>query len=153
MRCPVEHVVGLMLQAWGQVGLGYVMEITKAWQSTRKIYNISSWIHLGPVRTTMDPLHRRFFFFRIQLRHFALIQMLIKWSQQNFAHATTAQLSWHMQKFVVMEWPGMSLLQHEISIDFLPLSEIWWWNGSLCWENYWWFWIMFSSKWQWDLVS
>ena len=32
----------------------------------------------------------------------ALIRILMKWSLQNFAHATTAQLSWHVQKFVAI---------------------------------------------------
>ena len=31
---------------------------------------------------------------------FALIQIVSNWSLQNFAHATTAVLSWHVQKFV-----------------------------------------------------
>ena len=30
----------------------------------------------------------------------ALIQIIEDWSLQNFAHATTAVLSWHVQKFV-----------------------------------------------------
>ena len=36
---------------------------------------------------------------------FTLMEILIQWSLQNFAHATTAQLSWHVQKFVVIGWP------------------------------------------------
>ena len=34
--------------------------------------------------------------------HAAFIHILIKWSLQNFAHAMTAQLSWHVQIFEVM---------------------------------------------------
>ena len=37
--------------------------------------------------------------------HCAFISMLVKWSLQNFAHATTARLSWHVQKFVVIWYP------------------------------------------------
>ena len=34
--------------------------------------------------------------------HFALIQVLIKWSLQNLAHGTTAWLSWHVPNFVAI---------------------------------------------------
>ena len=33
---------------------------------------------------------------------FALIQIIIDQSLQNFAHATTAVLLWHVQKFVAV---------------------------------------------------
>ena len=34
--------------------------------------------------------------------HFPLIHILIKWLLQNFVHAMTAMLSWHVQKFVAI---------------------------------------------------
>ena len=33
---------------------------------------------------------------------FVLIKTVIKWSQQNFAHAMTAQMSWHVQNVVAI---------------------------------------------------
>ena len=53
--------------------------------------------------------------------HFALIQILIKWSLQNLAHGTTAGLSWHVPNFVVIWSPLIKLELNEISIEF----ELW----------------------------
>ena len=39
----------------------------------------------------------------------ALLQILMKWSLQNFAHATTAQLSWHEQSIVASWLVGMEV--------------------------------------------
>ena len=62
--------------------------------------------------------------------HFALIQIIMKWSLQNFAHGTTAVLSWHMQHFVAIGFPAIELQLNKIYIEF----ELWWknrqWNGS-----------------------
>ena len=54
--------------------------------------------------------------------HFALIQVLIKWSLQNFAHDTTAGLSWHVHNFVVICSTVIELELNEFSIEF----ELWW---------------------------
>ena len=35
-----------------------------------------------------------------------------------FLHGTTAVLSWHVQKFVVIWWPATELQQGEFSIEF-----------------------------------
>ena len=57
----------------------------------------------------------------IQIRwkfRFILTSILIKWSLQNFVHGTTAVLSWHVQKFVVISRPATELWQGEVSIEF-----------------------------------
>ena len=57
----------------------------------------------------------------IQIRwkfRFTLTSILIQWSLQNFAHGTTAVLSWHVQKFVAIWWPATALWQGEVSIEF-----------------------------------
>ena len=51
----------------------------------------------------------------------ALTSILMKWSLQNFAHGTTAMLSWHVQKFVAIWWPATELQQGEIFI----VCELW----------------------------
>ena len=56
--------------------------------------------------------------------HFALIQILMKWSLQNLAHGTTAELSWHVPNFVAIWSPVIELELNEISIEF----ELWWKN-------------------------
>ena len=72
---------------------------------------------------------------------FTLISSLIKWSLQNVEHGTTAVLSWHVQKFVVIWWPATELQHDEVSIEFQmncgqktvsetgPLAAIFWWIG------------------------
>ena len=56
--------------------------------------------------------------------HFALIQILIKWSLQYLAHGTTAGLSWHVPNFVAIWSPVIELKLNEIFIKF----ELWWKN-------------------------
>ena len=53
--------------------------------------------------------------------HFALIQILMKWSLQNSAHDTAAELPCHVQKFVVIWWPVIQLQQYKLSIEFESL--------------------------------
>ena len=55
---------------------------------------------------------------------FVSIQLLIKWLLQNFAHAMTAMLSWHVSNFVAKLWPGMErqLLEFTIKIDVQSTS-------------------------------
>ena len=68
----------------------------------------------------------------IQIRwefRFALISILMQWSLQNFAHDTTAVLSWHVQKFVAIWWPATELWQGEISIEFELRAKNRYWNG------------------------
>ena len=36
----------------------------------------------------------------------------------NFVQGTTAVLSWHVQKFVVIWWPAKELQQGEVSMEF-----------------------------------
>ena len=59
----------------------------------------------------------------------ARIQLLVIISQQNLAHATTAQLSCHVPNFVAITLLVLGWEQNEISITF----ELWWknceWNG------------------------
>ena len=43
---------------------------------------------------------------------FAIIQILIKWLLQNFAHGMTAMLSCHVQTFVAICCPGTELQQN-----------------------------------------
>ena len=57
--------------------------------------------------------------------HFALIQILIKWSLQYLAHGTTAGLSWHVLNFVAIWSSVIELELNEISIEF----ELWWKNS------------------------
>ena len=56
--------------------------------------------------------------------HFALIQVLIKWSLQNLAHGTTAWLSWHVPNFVAIWSIVIESELNEFSIEF----ELWWKN-------------------------
>ena len=56
--------------------------------------------------------------------HLALIQLLIITSQQNLAHATTAQLSCHVPNIVAITLLVFGWEQNEISITF----ELWWKN-------------------------
>ena len=42
--------------------------------------------------------------------------IVIKVSQQNFAHATTAELSWHVQNFVGIWWWGTEVMADKIEI-------------------------------------
>ena len=56
--------------------------------------------------------------------HFAIIQILIKWSLQSLAHGTTAGLSWHVPNVVAIWSPVIELELNEISIKF----ELWWKN-------------------------
>ena len=63
----------------------------------------------------------------IQIRskiHLALIQLQLIISQQNLAHATTAQLSCHVPNFVAITLLVLGWEQNEISITF----ELWWKN-------------------------
>ena len=58
--------------------------------------------------------------------HSALIQVEVKWLLQNFAHATTAVLSWHVQHFVaicLLHYNGVTLKQifHQILITMEKL--------------------------------
>ena len=45
--------------------------------------------------------------------------MIFKSSQQIFAHVTTAELSWHVQGFIVIWWPKTDLQQNIISVMFI----------------------------------
>ena len=56
--------------------------------------------------------------------HFALIQILKKWSLQYLAHGTTAGLSWHVPNFVAIWSSVIELELSEISIEF----KLWWKN-------------------------
>ena len=48
-----------------------------------------------------------------QNRQFASLHIISMWSLQNFAHVTTAMLSWHVQNFVVI-WSTIIKLQQNI---------------------------------------
>ena len=47
------------------------------------------------------------------------MQIVTQWLLQNFEHATTAVLLWHVQTFVAIQSPGTELQQH---VNF---HEIW----------------------------
>ena len=55
------------------------------------------------------------------LFRFTFIQFVFKWSLQNFAHASTAQLSGHVQEFVAIGRPWMDLQQIKFGL---------WWKNS-----------------------
>ena len=61
----------------------------------------------------------------------AVIQLLPVRSQQIFAHAMTAQLSWHVQNFVVITLSESMLKQNQISIKFEWQCDYHQWNGHL----------------------
>ena len=50
--------------------------------------------------------------------HFAFFLTSLKWLLQNFVHATTAVLSWHVQTFVEMWWTVIELQQYEFFMEF-----------------------------------
>ena len=54
--------------------------------------------------------------------YLAVIQLLVIILQYNFAHGTTAQLSCHVQTFVVITSAEFGWEQNEFSITF----ELWW---------------------------
>ena len=64
----------------------------------------------------------KFFSVIIQLC-FALILILIQWLLQIFAHAMTAQLSWHVQKFASIWWPGIELQWYNFHHEFKSNSK------------------------------
>ena len=51
---------------------------------------------------------------RWKFRCTLIISILIQWLQQNFAHGTTAVLSWHVQNFVAIWWPVTELQQGKV---------------------------------------
>ena len=68
------------------------------------------------------------FFIKIQIQQklgFIVIPFLVMISLQNFAHATTAQLSWHVYKFVAIALLEFGWAQNEIFKEF-----------KLCWEDH-----------------
>ena len=69
------------------------------------------------------PFHN-YFSITLQFRctfHFALIQVVMKLSLQNFAHGMIVMLLWHVLNFIAL-WSPIVLQQNEISIEF----ELWW---------------------------
>ena len=89
------------------------------------IMQIRGWIFM----VIWGPLSLKIFYITIQMWwkfHFALFQVLMEWSLQNFAHGTTA-----VQNFMAIWSPEIELQVNEISVDI----ELWWknrlWNGSL----------------------
>ena len=63
---------------------------------------------------------------------FILKWFVMKWSLQIFAHATTAALSWHVKKFVVILLPGIGLWEDGIMIKLVLCVEKHECNGRLC---------------------
>ena len=53
-----------------------------------------------------------------------LISILIQWSLRNFAHGTTAVLSWHVQNIVAIWWQATELQQGKVSIEFELRAKI-----------------------------
>ena len=88
---------------------------TKSFEALKGNRTLNWKNHLGTVNQFNN--FTSTFFIVIEIRwkfHFALNSVLRKGSLQNFAHATTAVLSWHVLKFVVI-W----LQQGKISTQFL----------------------------------
>ena len=57
--------------------------------------------------------------------HFVVIQFLLIWLPQNFAHGTATVLSWHVQKFVAIAFLELCWQQNEIIIyDVRIVSEM-----------------------------
>ena len=71
-----------------------------------------SWLYVNQhddLSVTMCHYTTHFLQVRFNSKFISLIQILIKWLLQNFAHAMTAVLSWHVQNFVAIWQPGMKL--------------------------------------------
>ena len=74
------------------------------------------------------------FFITIQIRWkvpFAFTSIPTQRSLQNFVHAV---LSWHLKNFVTIRWPGIELLEGEVSIEFELPAKNGYWNG-LCYNQ------------------
>ena len=83
---------------------------------------IPRWIsnHMSS-RMWSGPRFTNGFSIAIQIRwkfRLTLNSILIQWSLQNCVHGTTAVLSWHVQKFVVICWPATELWQGQVFIEF-----------------------------------
>ena len=61
---------------------------------------------------------------------FALIEKVTELSLQNFVHAMTAQLSWHVQNSVVTGWLETESQEKIISILFEFWAKYQWWDGA-----------------------
>ena len=110
-------------------GLVCQKQVSRAWTSNYIPYYLwdvitcpcPSFISASGTHFTND------FSITIQIRwkfHLALIQVLVIISQQNLAHATTAQLSCHVPNIVAITLLVFGWEQNEISITF----ELWWKN-------------------------
>ena len=64
--------------------------------------------------------HERFFHRASNLMEIysVLIQVAMKWSLSNSAHGMTAQLSYHVQNFIVISYPTMKLCWEQFSTKF-----------------------------------
>ena len=61
--------------------------------------------------------------------HFDITQFLGIWSQQNFTQATTAQLLWHVQNFVVITQLDTEWEQNKCFVEFDFQWKNHYWNG------------------------
>ena len=88
-----------------------------------------NWVNISTVlMLTWSTFHNDFSFV-IKIRReivFSVTPLKEIISLQNFAHAMTAQLSCHVQNFIVITWLQLGWEQNEISIGF----ELWWKNRS-----------------------
>ena len=60
---------------------------------------------------------------------FVVIESWVIVSLHNFAHVMTAQLSWHVQRFVVINTLQFGLKQNDISVKFELRVKSTYWNG------------------------
>ena len=98
---------------------------------TRRVKNIFQYTHAKESPICRKPC-------------FALIPILTKWSLQNFAHVTTAVLSWHVQKFVVIGCLEIELQHNGFVIKFeLWLKQISKW---LTFQLHWSVWLLQTSS-------
>ena len=116
---PAKRALSAMRRA---LLAGYHWCIVLYYTGLAIIHSIHIVYHNGPgAHFTND------FSITIQIRwkfHLALIQLLMTISQQNLAHATTAQLSCHVPNIVAITLLVFGWEQNEISITF----ELWWKN-------------------------
>ena len=90
----------------------------------------SPCVHSDWVEFARGPFHERFFHCNSNLMEFqyALIQVIVKWLLQKFAHGTAVQLLWLAQNFVLI-YCTMDINRNLFSVKF----ELQWknrlWNG------------------------
>ena len=112
--------------------------IFRDWHVRKSIYVILYGLfmlphHVNYLIMALGPISLKIFSIKIQLiwkLQFVLIQILIKWLLQNFAHGVKAMLSQHVQKIVVIIWLPVTESQ-SISQSILIVNKNCTGNGPL----------------------